>query len=322
MNADSRIGKSDVRLFLRQRSGNMTKKRKKEAFYGILFAMPIILGFLIFVFAPLVVSLVMSLTDYNVINAETHFIGWNNFKHLFDGTDLYFAKSLKVTAYYVLLSVPLQIIFSFCIALVLNSDIKGRSFFRTVFYLPTIVPAVASSIVWMMMFDPDTGFLNTILKAVGLPASKWIYGENTAVPSLALMSLWTVGGTVVIFLAGLQNVPKELYEAVDVDGGGWFSKLKAVTIPMVSPTIFFNLIMSFISSFQVFSQAYIMTSGGPNNATLFYVYYMYREAFQYGNIGVASALGWILFVIILRLTMLVVRSSALWVFYDGEVKNK
>lgn len=300
----------------------MTKKRKKEAFYGVLFAMPIILGFLIFVFAPLVISLVMSLTDYNVINAETHFIGWNNFKHLFDGTDLYFAKSLKVTAYYVLLSVPLQIVFSFCIALMLNSNNKGKSVFRTIFYLPTIVPAVASSIVWMMMFDPDTGFLNTLLKAAGLPASKWIYGESTAIPSLALMSLWTVGGTVVIFLAGLQNVPKELYEAVDVDGGGWFSKLKAVTIPMVSPTIFFNLVMSFISSFQVFSQAYIMTSGGPNNATLFYVYYMYREAFQYGNIGVASALGWILFVIILVLTMLVFRSSALWVFYDGEVKNK
>lgn len=300
----------------------MTKKRKKEAFYGVLFAMPIILGFLIFVFAPLVISLVMSLTDYNVINAETHFIGWNNFKHLFDGTDLYFAKSLKVTAYYVLLSVPLQIVFSFCIALMLNSNIKGKSVFRTIFYLPTIVPAVASSIVWMMMFDPDTGFLNTLLKAAGLPASKWIYGESTAIPSLALMSLWTVGGTVVIFLAGLQNVPKELYEAVDVDGGGWFSKLKAVTIPMVSPTIFFNLVMSFISGFQVFSQAYIMTSGGPNNATLFYVYYMYREAFQYGNIGVASALGWILFVIILVLTMLVFRSSALWVFYDGEVKNK
>ena len=178
----------------------MTKKRKKEAFYGVLFAMPIILGFLIFVFAPLVISLVMSLTDYNVINAETHFIGWNNFKHLFDGTDLYFAKSLKVTAYYVLLSVPLQIVFSFCIALMLNSNIKGKSVFRTIFYLPTIVPAVASSIVWMMMFDPDTGFLNTLLKAAGLPTSKWIYGESTAIPSLALMSLWTVGGTVVIFL--------------------------------------------------------------------------------------------------------------------------
>ncbi|MFR6332641.1 MAG: carbohydrate ABC transporter permease [Eisenbergiella sp.] len=268
------------------------------------------------------ISLVLSVTDYNVIGAQMHFVGIENFKHLFDGTDIYFYKSLGVTAYYVLLSVPLQIIFAFCIALVLNANIKGRSIFRTIFYLPTIVPAVASSIVWMMMFDPDTGILNAILHAVHLPASRWIYDEKTVIPSLALMSLWTVGGTVVIFLAGLQNVPKELYESVEVDGGNWFHKLKSVTLPMVSPTIFFNLIMSFIGSFQVFSQAYIMTSGGPNNSTLFYVYYMYKEAFQYGNLGNASALGWILFLIILIMTMLVFKSSAMWVFYEGEVKNK
>lgn len=300
----------------------MKKRRKRENFFGILFAMPVMLGFVIFVFAPLIVSLVMSLTDYNVMSSETHFIGFSNFKHLFDGTDVFFLKSLKVTAYYVLLSVPLQIVFAFGIALVLNMPVKGRAFFRTIFYLPTIVPAVASSIVWMMLFDPDTGILNSLLKLVGLPTSQWIYGEHSVIPSLAVMSLWTVGGTVVIFLAGLQNVPRELYEAVEVDGGGSFAKLWAVTLPMVSPTIFFNLIMSFIGSFQVFSQAYIMTSGGPNNSSLFYVYYMYREAFQYGNIGVASALGWVLFLIILVLTMLVFRSSALWVFYEGEVKSR
>lgn len=300
----------------------MEKRRKKENFFGILFALPVMLGFVIFVFIPLVVSLGMSLTDYNVMGAETHFVGLDNFKHLFDGTDIYFKKSFGVTAYYVLLSVPLQIICAFALAMILNAPVKGRSIFRTIFYLPTIVPAVASSIVWMMLFDPDTGILNAILKAVGLPTSQWIYGDNSVIPSLALMSLWTIGGTVVIFLAGLQNVPKELYEAVEVDGGGWFAKLRAVTLPMVSPTIFFNLIMSFIGSFQVFNQAYIMTSGGPDNNSLFYVFYMYREAFQYGNIGVASALGWILFLIILVLTMLVFKSSALWVFYEGEVKNK
>lgn len=300
----------------------MEKRRKKENFFGILFALPVMLGFVIFVFIPLVVSLGMSLTDYNVMGAETHFVGLDNFKHLFDGTDIYFKKSLGVTAYYVLLSVPLQIICAFALAMILNAPVKGRSIFRTIFYLPTIVPAVASSIVWMMLFDPDTGILNSILKGLGLPASQWIYGDNSVIPSLALMSLWTIGGTVVIFLAGLQNVPKELYEAVEVDGGGWFAKLRAVTLPMVSPTIFFNLIMSFIGSFQVFNQAYIMTAGGPNNNSLFYVFYMYREAFQYGNIGVASALGWILFLIILVLTMLVFKSSALWVFYEGEVKNK
>lgn len=300
----------------------MDRRRKKENFFGILFALPVMLGFVIFVFAPLLVSLGMSLTDYNVISADTHFVGLDNYKHLFDGTDIYFFQSLKVTAYYVVLSVPLQIIFSFSIALLLNAPIKGRSFFRTIFYLPTIVPAVASSIVWMMMFDPDTGILNAILKAVGLPTSMWVFGEHSVIPSLALMSLWTVGGTVVIFLAGLQNVPRELYESVAVDGGGWFAKLRAVTLPMVSPTIFFNLIMGFIGSFQVFSQAYIMTTGGPNNASLFYVYYMYREAFQYGNISIASALGWILFLIVLVLTLLVFKSSSLWVFYEGEVKNK
>lgn len=300
----------------------MEKRRKKENLFGILFAMPVMLGFVIFVFIPLLVSLGMSLTDYNVMGAETHFVGLDNFKHLFDGTDIYFKKSLGVTAYYVLLSVPLQIICAFALAMILNAPVKGRSIFRTIFYLPTIVPAVASSIVWMMLFDPDTGILNSILKALGLPASQWIYGDTSVIPSLALMSLWTIGGTVVIFLAGLQNVPKELYEAVEVDGGGWFAKLRAVTLPMVSPTIFFNLIMSFIGSFQVFNQAYIMTSGGPDNNSLFYVFYMYREAFQYGNIGVASALGWILFLIILVLTMLVFKSSALWVFYEGEVKNK
>lgn len=300
----------------------MLKRRKRENFFGILFALPVMLGFVIFVFMPLAVSLIMSLTDYNVMNAETTFIGLENYKHLFDGTDIYFFKSLGVTAYYVLLSVPLQIIFAFCVAMLLNTSVRGKSVFRTIFYLPTIVPAVASSIIWMMLFDPDTGILNACLKAVGAPGSKWIYGESTVIPSLAVMSLWTIGGTVVIFLAGLQNVPKELYEAVQVDGGGWIAKFRAVTLPMVSPTIFFNLIMSFIGSFQIFNQAYIMTSGGPNNSSLFYVYYMYREAFQYGNIGVASALGWILFLIILVLTLIVFKSSALWVFYEGEVKNR
>lgn len=300
----------------------MKKGRKKESFYGILFAMPVMLGFVIFVFMPLAVSLGMSLTDYNVMKAETHIVGLNNFKQLFDGTNIYFYKSLGVTAYYVLLSVPLQVIFAFTIAMVLNEPVRGRSIFRTIFYLPTIVPAVASSIIWMMLFDPDTGIFNAMLKLVGLPTSKWIFGEASVIPSLALMSLWTVGGTVIIFLAGLQNVPGELYEAVEVDGGGWFTKFRAVTVPMVSPTIFFNLIMSFIGSFQVFSQAYIMTTGGPNDASLFYVYYIYREAFQYGNISMASALGWILFLIVLVLTLLVFKTSALWVFYEGEVKNK
>ena len=287
----------------------MTKRRRKEAFFGILFALPVMLGFLIFVLSPLVISLVLSVTDYNVIGAETHFVGMENFKHLFDGTDIYFYKSLGVTAYYVLLSVPLQILFAFSIALVLNANIKGRSLFRTIFYLPTIVPAVASSIVWMMMFDPDTGILNAILHVLHLPVSRWIYDEKTVIPSLALMSLWTVGGTVVIFLAGLQNVPKELYESVEVDGGNWFHKLKSVTLPMVSPTIFFNLIMSFIGSFQVFSQAYIMTSGGPNGASDVALNYMYSQK-DAGLYGYSMAIGVVIFLFSFALSACVNRATS------------
>ncbi|MFV0503851.1 MAG: carbohydrate ABC transporter permease [Lachnospirales bacterium] len=299
----------------------MSKRKKQEIFFGILFALPVIFGFIIFVFMPLIVSLVVSLTDYTIAMDEINFVGLSNYINLFNGNDIYFLNSLLVTCYYVLLSVPLQIVFSFFVALTLSADIKGRSFFRTIFYLPTIVPAVASSILWMMLFDPDTGIFNAILDKLGLPTSLWIYGENTVIPSLAIMSLWTIGGTVVIFLAGIQNVPKELYEAVKVDGGNTLVRLRNITLPMVSPTIFFNLIMSFIGSFQVFSQAYIMTNGGPNNKSMFYVFYMYREAFTYGHLGVASALGWILFIIILLLTMIVFRSSSVWVFYEGEVKN-
>lgn len=300
----------------------MTKLRKKEAILGILFAMPVMLGFIIFVLMPLVVSFYHSLTDYHVIRPEVSFVGLRNYIEFFDGTNIFFFQALRVTTYFVVLSVPLQIVFAFSIALLLNVEIMGRSFFRTIFYLPTVVPAVASSIIWLMLFDPNRGILNTILNFFGLPSSRWIFGETTAVPSLAIMSLWTVGGTVVIFLAGLQNVPRELYEAVEVDGGGTFNKFKTITLPMVTPVIFFNLVMSFIGSFQIFTQAFVMTAGGPNNATLFYVLLMYREAFQHGEIGRASGLGWILFLIILVLTLLVFRSSALWVYYEGEVKTK
>jgi len=296
--------------------------RKKESILGIVFAMPVILGFIIFVFTPLITSFIMSLTNYHVIRPEVSFVGFRNYIELLDGTNIFFFQSLRVTTYYVLLAVPLQIIFAFSVALLLNVKIKGRSMFRTIFYLPTVVPAVVSSIIWLMLFDPNRGIFNAILSFFGLPESRWIFGESTAVFSLALMSLWTVGGTIIIFLAGLQNVPGELYEAVEVDGGSTLKKLTAVTIPLVTPVIFFNFVMSFIGSFQIFTQALIMTDGGPNNATLFYVLLLYREAFQHGEIGVASALGWILFIIILIITLLVFKSSALWVFYDGEVKNK
>lgn len=292
----------------------------KEARVGLLFASPVIAGFIIFVLGPMIASFTFSLSEYNVIT-PLKFIGFGNYANLFDGTDPLFYKSLGVTAYYVILSVPLQILLAFMVALLLNHPIRGKAFFRTIFYMPTIVPAVASSMIWLWLFDPDLGLLNQLLKVFGIPGLQWIYSENLAVPSLVLMSLWTIGGTMVIFLAGLQGIPKHLYESVEVDGGNWLHKLFFITIPLMTPTIFFNLVMGFIGSFQVFGQAYIMTQGGPNNATLFYSYYLYREAFEFSGMGSASAIAWVMFLIILVLTMMVFKTSALWVYSESEGKR-
>ncbi|QGQ95448.1 sugar ABC transporter permease [Paenibacillus psychroresistens] len=296
-----------------------SKHRKKENFYGILFASPAILGYSLFVFLPMIISLIYSFTDYAVVN-QTKFVGLDNYINMFSGEDPFFYKSLGVTSYYVLLSVPLQIIFAFFLAILLNQNIKGRSIFRTIFYLPTIVPVVASSMIWLWLYDPDLGVLNSVLRTLGLPTSQWIWAESSVIPSLAIMSLWSIGGQVVIFLAGLQDVPAHLYESAEIDGSTSVQKLLHITIPLMTPTIFFNLIMNFINSFQIFSQAYIMTDGGPNNASLFYVFYLYREAFKFSKLGSAFAIGWVLFMIILVLTLLVLRSSSKWVYYEGEVK--
>lgn len=305
-------------------SGKQTIRNKKvksnEQFFGILFALPAILGFLIFVLGPMIASLVYSFTDYSLFNKPT-FIGLQNYKDFFSGTDPFFYKSLLVTFYYVLLNVPATIIFSFFIALLLNNEIKGRPLFRAIFYLPSIVPAVASAMIWMWLLNPDLGLVNNILSALHLPTSQWLFAEKSVIPSVVLTGLWTTGGTMVIFLAGLSGIPNVYYEAVEIDGGNSFHKFFNVTLPMVSPTIFFNTIMAIISSFQVFTQAYILTQGGPNNASLFYVFLLWREGFKNTRMGYASALAWILFIIILLLTMLTFRSSNSLVYYEGERKN-
>lgn len=293
------------------------RRSYKNELYGILFALPAILGLLIFTLGPMLYSLYMSFTNFSGSNTPT-FTGLDNYTRLFSGEDQYFYKSLWVTIYFVLLSVPSGIIYSFLLALLLNSNVKGKAIFRTVFYLPSIVPIIAISFIWLWLLNPDLGLANEVLRAVGLPGSQWIFGENTVVPSLALMNLWTMGGTMIIFLAGLQDIPRSLYEAIEIDGGSRWNKLRHITIPMMTPTIFFNLIMGIINGFQIFSQAYVMTNGGPNNASLFYVFYLYREAFQFSRMGSASAIAWILFIIIMALTFLVFKTSRKWVYYEGD----
>lgn len=294
-----------------------TRFSRQENRAGILFALPAIAGFVLFVAGPMIASLVFSLTEYTGFN-RPEFVGFSNFRRLFSGDDPYFFKSLTVTGYYVLLSVPTGLVFALAIALALNTNIKGRSFFRTMFYLPSIVPVIATSSIFIWMFNPDFGLLNSVLESLGIPGLLWIYDRRTAVPSLALMHLWTIGGPVVIFLAGLNSIPRQYYEALEIDGGRARHWLFNITLPLLTPTIFFNLIMALITQFQTFTQAYVMTDGGPNNATLFYSLYLYREAFEFSRMGAASALAWILFIIIAVLSIFVFRSSVSWVHYEGK----
>jgi multiple sugar transport system permease protein len=279
----------------------------------VLLALPAILGFLIFTIGPMIASFVFSLTDW-VIGATPHFVGLANYQAL--GSDELFWKSLSVTTYYTLGSVPLVLVVGFVVALLVNHGFRAQSFWRTVYYLPTLVPAVASAVLWIWIINPDFGLLNSALSSVGLPTSDWIYSETAAVPSLVLMSMWGFGNAMVIFLAGLQGVPAQLYEAVAIDGGNAWDKFRFVTLPFMTPTIFYNLVTGVIGTFQVFNQAYIMTQGGPNNATLFYIYYLYRTAFDESNIAYASALAWVLFVIVLVITALLFRNARRWVYYE------
>ncbi|WP_231979465.1 carbohydrate ABC transporter permease [Tessaracoccus coleopterorum] len=200
--------------------------------------------------------------------------------------------------------------------MLVNSGFRFQSAWRTIYYLPTLVPAIANAVLWIWIFNPDFGLLNTLLRSAGLPESQWIYAEETAVPSLILMSVWGFGNGMVIFLAGLQGVPRQLYEAVGIDGGGAWAKFRHVTWPYMTPVIFYNLVTGMIGTFQVFNQAFVMTDGGPNNSTLFYIYYLYTQAFTDAEMGYASALAWVLFIIVLIVTVLLFRNARSWVFYE------
>jgi multiple sugar transport system permease protein len=308
---------AQVNLHLKRTTKPSFKRMTKEQWLGILFALPAILGFLVFTLAPMLGSFALTFTDLKLINPPK-FIGLENYRKLLSGSDGLFYKSLWTTLKYVFMSVPLNITFSFFIALLMNKEIRGRALFRTIFYLPTIVPVFASSMIWIWILDPDLGLLNNVLKSIGLPTSMWIYSEETVLPSLVLMGLWTTGNTMVIFLAGLQGIPNHLYEAIEVDGGNRLHKLLYITIPMMTPTIFFNLVLGLIGGFQIFAEAYIMTQGGPNNSSLFIVFYLYREAFQLSNMAYASTVAWFLFLIIVAFTFIIFRTSQKWVYYEGE----
>jgi multiple sugar transport system permease protein len=250
-------------------------------------------------------------------------VGPENYRKLVNEDPLFW-KSLANTAYYVLLSVPLATVTALALALLLNRGVRGIALFRTIFYLPSIVSGVATAFVWLWLFNPSFGIVNEALRLLGgllhvrIPEPGWLTDEAWAKPVFVIMSIWGVGNAMLIYLAGLQGVPTHLYEAAQLDGASGWQQFRAVTVPALTPTIFFNLVMGIIGSFQIFTSAYVMTNGGPNNSTLFYVLYLYRKAFEQFQMGYASALAWVLFVIVLALTLVVVRSSSIWVYYEGE----
>ena len=277
---------------------------------------PAVLGFLLWQLGPILGSLYVALTDWRIAGTPS-WVGAENFSRIFT-EDRLFRKSLAVTAYYSLGSVPLRMLVAFAVAVLLNQRIRALPVFRTIFYLPSIVPLIASSVLWIWLFNPDFGLLNAMITPLGFRRSAWIYGSGSVIPALILMSLWDIGPMMIIFLAGLQGVPRQLYEAVEIDGGNPWHKMSRITIPLVTPTILFNLILSIIGAMQTFVQPYVMTEGGPNNASLLYVLYLYNKAFQQSQMGYASALAWVLFVVIALLSLVVFRTSSRWVHYAGR----
>lgn len=290
-----------------------TRKLNKEAIDGYLFISPWIVGFLIFTFGPLIASIFLSFTKWDIFTAP-EFVGMANYTKLF--ADPLFKKSLYNTFYYAIFSIPLGMAGGLYLAILLNQKVKGLPIFRTLFYLPSVTSGVAVALLWKWIFNPEFGIANLILNWFGLPSLQWLSSSQWSMPALIIMSLWGIGGGMLIYLAGLQGIPQQLYEAAELDGAGWWSCFFKITLPMLSPTLFFQLIMGIIGSFQVFTQVYVMTQGGPANATLVYVLYLYQNAFQWWKMGYASALAWVLFAIVLIFTLIQFKLAPRWVNYD------
>ncbi len=289
--------------------------------YG--FIAPWLIGFLAFTAGPILVSLFISLNSWSLLS-DPHWVGFENYSRIFEEDPLFFT-SLWNTTYYVIFTVPLGLAVSLALALLLNQPLRGVGAFRTIVYLPSIANIVAVSVLWLWIFNPEFGLLNSALRVFGVDGILWLQSERWAKPALVIMSLWGVGGSTIIFLAALQGIPPELYEAASLDGAGAARKFFHITIPMISPALFFSTVIGIIGSFQVFAQAYVMTGaatpgseGGPNNATLFLVLYLYKKAFQEFRMGYAAALAWILFFIILIFTLMQTRLSRRWVYYESE----
>jgi multiple sugar transport system permease protein len=296
---------------------SLTKKRQ-EAVSFYLSISPWLIGFIFLTLGPMLLSLYVSFTEWDLLSSPV-WIGTENYNRLI--TDPSFIQSVKVTITYTILYVPLDLIGGMLLALLVDAKIRGINAFRTIFYLPTVFSGVAFVVVWMWVLNPRGGLINSLLAVIGIQGPRWLQDPDLALISLVMMSFWGWGRSMVIFLAGLQSIPEELYEAAEIDGAGSMNRFIFITLPLLTPVIFFTIILSVIMTFQTFTSAFIATDGGPLESTLFIVLYIYRQAFQYFNMGYAAALAWVLFAIILILTLVLMRTQKFWVFYIGESRE-
>ncbi|MGN7381962.1 carbohydrate ABC transporter permease [Paenibacillus sp. SAFN-117] len=308
--------KTDVSTVTLRRSARK-RAASRESLYGWLFATPWLIGLLLFFSFPLLSSIYFSFTTYSILEPG-EFVGWQNYRQLFQ--DNVFWAAVYNTIYFAVFFVPLSIIFGVALALFLNMKVKGMAVYRTIYFLPTLVPQVALAVLWMWLLNPQFGLVNGMLNTLGIEGPAWLGSESWSKPSLILMSLWGIGQSVVIYLAGLHDIPQEYYDAADVDGANWFHKIRTITLPLLTPVIFFNLIMGVIGAFQQFTLPYTLTKGQgtPANSMMFYVMHLYDNGFKYFKMGYASAMAWILFIVIMALTALIFATSKRWVHYQGK----
>ena len=295
----------------------MSRLERRNVVVGVLFALPWIIGFLVFTIIPLAASLYFSFTRYDLLTPP-RFIGVANYVNLFT-RDEDFRTVMYNTLWWVLIATPLGVISAFCMALLLNTKIFARSLFRAVFFFPSIVPVVVTAFVWLFLLNVQYGAINSTLRGWGLPAIPFLSSPDLVKPSLVVIHMWAQGGAMVIFLATLQDVPRSLYEAATIDGANAFHRLRSVTIPMVSPVILFNLVLSLIGGFQYFTLPYVLNpQGGPDKATLFYAVFIYRNAFSYMRMDKAAALSWVLFVMVMLIPFVLFRASGRYIYYAGS----
>ncbi len=296
----------------------MTRGERHKLLLGLMFIGPWIVGFLGFTLYPVCASIFYSFCDYDVLTKPV-WVGALNYRDMF--TDAIFWKSLYNTLFFAALALPLGLVASLTVAILLNQSVKGRSVFRAVYFLPSLVPLVAGAMIWLWILNGNFGLLNHGLKLIGIAnPPQWLTDPNWTKPAVVLMAVWGVGHSMVIYLAALQDVPRSLYESADLDGASARAKLRHVTLPMISPVIYFNLIMGIIGSLQVFVRPYVMLgrTGGPNRSALFYAIYLFQNAFEYRQMGYACAMAWVLFLIILLLTWVATRSTRRLIYYAGE----